>query len=73
MTCTSTCWDELHSNEVSCLECHEFVHDAANASDHETLDVFGVDEQTEPRDVRSATHTTKLLHIRRNLGRAGVR
>lgn len=27
--------DELRSNETSCLECHEFVHDAANAADHE--------------------------------------
>ena len=27
---------ELRSNEVSCLECHEFVHDAANAADHES-------------------------------------
>lgn len=26
---------EMRSNEVSCLECHEFVHDAANAADHE--------------------------------------
>lgn len=27
--------EELRSNEVSCLECHEFVHDAANAADQE--------------------------------------
>lgn len=27
---------ELRANEMSCLECHEFVHDAANADDHDT-------------------------------------
>lgn len=27
--------EEMRSNEVSCLECHSFVHDAANAADHE--------------------------------------
>lgn len=33
--------DELRSNETSCLECHEFVHDAAAAGDHE---LWGIDD-----------------------------